>query len=867
MATSIIDSPGVVTPGKILNAAKLLEELAAQLGFSPLDEKIREKNRSAIPLPTGKSPKKPTTPPPPLPPPPPLVPVVAGVDPFPSTEPDTTPAPLPVPSISLPPPAPPQLPPVVTAATTTEVVVPVKLEDAKKVLIRTLLNNSPKVLERLPKGNRWKPVRRAAYGLRESPDVLLQPIADEAVDKFHAHIPNNLDITDIEDIIKISDNKYDYTSAADMIHVLEGLGFFDHKDFTKAMPIDSLLATNKIRAVEFTRTTFNYICVAVAGGIFPFQKDLNVFKNEENLAKAISDVIISILSEGITNGQLNMAMERAETRTRKRQFESEPQTEDKRKEVEIFFHDMRLNQEVGDPKNDGFYFRDMKGKLTSQFSAERCPLFTKYGNPKSLGAGGYGFVLKYSKLSDVNKHFAVKIQKIDGHRIRDPTIAPYRELRIMVEIMKRTMHWSPARQLLPFNHVFIYDWVRCELNIKERFAALAAANDETIEEQIKLFGDKKHVFQIIVEEFVSGGSTHNVLKNKKNPLILETQFLKPGSGVRGMASFTIQVLGHLEMLGRLAKITHHDVKPDNVLIQVYDPAGASNPIKYLVYNGTPRGTLYLPLSDSDGRIYKLADYGRASAYVQEKAGNVDTTVKIGHRGSAYNPAHDIENFFLMFLWSALNSSVIVSGVIDPMIAELLLLSLHPGRERINLAAKSRSDAEKVFPDYMDAYPDNFKTIRQSESDYAVLTKTFTEWMKGKRVAVIPEEWKIISKNLNHIILRIYKETLLIWENDPTAADLNMWNTLFAHRIFTPYTKKPADFTSANSVDMTDYRNLDGTPLNPAVVVVAEAANALDEEELSSNSTVKSSDSPVFLSKPPQTRMTRSMAKAVVNLGK
>lgn len=628
---------------------------------------------------------------------------------------------------------------------------------------------------------------------------LVIPTDDESKKRFLANIPPSYDPTLIRLLRAFASSKYKPNKAADIVHVLEHLDLFCserllrsfilQKDQRGAWFQEEVLAR---RLPEFLGSSTYMVCFLVAMGIFPLTVNLNNYQTIASLRKYVLFAVGGILKEAWARTD---DIRKAVVRSAYRCMQGITPLDETSPDFFLMKTYQTLQTRDRDATNSFYVREESDGKKLVQ----QCPLFKEYTAEKVMGSGVFGVVLKFQRRGIP---YAVKIQ--DG---MDDSSA-YTELRIMYEIQRATRHWSSKRihkgSASPFNHVYLFDWVRCEFNPKERFKALLEAKaEDSLPDFVK--ANIPRVLQIIVEEFASEGNLLSVMTKHLEgtaPIMMNPNLIKE----QGFHSLLIQIFGHLHILGRRFALSHKDMKPENVLVQPLAKEFA-NKIKYLVYQYPPGGPLYVPLEHSEGRIYKVSDYGRGRMQISG-----ERAVTLGSSSAVYNPAHDLEWFLVMFFGGLMTYSRVAIHMSDKSIFSTFLQCLHPGRtlfEDIALLTDHKNVPARLqffFKDGLkeEAFSVGVALAKSLAGHYDNIIQTIDSLMAPKgRVKTTFGKRKTVEA-FKESCFALYGQDTTRWENHPTAEDLTTWDRLFRLPQFDPYRTKPEDLSEENSIVMDDY---------------------------------------------------------------
>lgn len=346
------------------------------------------------------------------------------------------------------------------------------------------------------------------------------------------------------------------------------------------------------------------------------------------------------------------------------------------KVVDDFFS-MKLSQPldniVGAAKSSEVIFR------------ESCPLFSNYDNGRLIGAGAFGVALKYARRDTLMAKDGVPLFCVVKIQAVRPSILPTDELEgSLRELM--VMHTIESALKLPHdrpflsNHVRLYDWTRCRMNLTEALKPILNAEDL---EKIKGIRGAQlsaiNTYQIIVEEYAPEGELDEVLsKQFSSEIFLNT---------KAICSMFTQVFGFFYALYASRGFAHNDLKPPNILLKRLPP---NSTIKYLVYNfGPNRASYYVPVADSSGFVFKVADFGLADITTKEGK-------KIGRSEWKAQPGLDLEMMACTVLFSIIEAYKKDYRVMMPAEALRLLrqMIVPPNSDTVDryVVADKRSDA-------------------------------------------------------------------------------------------------------------------------------------------------------------------------------
>jgi hypothetical protein len=631
-----------------------------------------------------------------------------------------------------------------------------------KLLIRTLFENSKEKPEAVRAGKPPPPKKTYWDSLRLWLWTSVPKSEESAfMELYLPNIPLVVGEAEIAQLVEISEAEWDPNNVGDSLHALETIGFFDDPALVQAYSEDvgsaELSLALKHRAERFAETTINLVKIAAVARIFPFAKDLNDRVNLSDLYRQCIGALDLLLEEGRRDGQLKATLKRVvRAYLIKHGAHDAP---DSRAEMEAFYS-MKENQDVEALSVDSFFYR------------KNCPLFTRYGHPKVLGAGAYGIVLRYLKdipesASAPPEEYAVKMQRITTEELKDLRTAAYVELRLLYEVNRCApqLRRAPGANKSFANHVYLHDWVRCRFNARDRLVSIMT--DRQRDQYKDFLQDRQGIYQIYVEEFIAGGTLLHLMTSGAAAF---ERLTRP----EAFAASMVQIFAHLQTLGNLIKFSHKDMKPENILVQITPP---DTQIKYLVYEGTSRGTLYVPLAHTDGYVMKVADYGRGRAEVdQEEPGGASRRIQIGQTASAaYNPGHDVEDILLMYLAAMLQQTGDeIHERVDRSVLAAIRAGIHPDHPKLSNA--------------------------QALSDYGALVSALDRWLRGKPAA---DDWT----RLQRVIYRCYGEHLFLWEDAPRSADIQAFSRMLAHPSLDRYSVKPKDLSSKNSVVMNNYTSV------------------------------------------------------------
>lgn len=684
-----------------------------------------------------------------------------------------------------------------------------------KLLIRSLLENSKEETVPSKSGKPMEP-RKTYWDALKLYLWRSAPKTEEsaAMEAYLPNIPLVIGEAEINQLVELSESKWDPDNVGDTLQALESIGLFDDSSLVQTYHEDmknvQFNIALKRRVEAFAESTINLVKIAVIARIFPFAKDLNDRLNVNELVQQCIAALNMLFEEGRKDGQLKAALKRVVQRYL-RKYGAENSLE-ARQEMDNFYN-MKENQNIEALSVDSFFYR------------KNCPLFTKYGHPKVLGAGSYGIVLRY--LKDIPEsavapaeEYAIKIQRVTTAELKDLRTAAYVELRLLYEVNRAAPHLksNPGAHKAFANHVYLHDWVRCQFNARERLFSIMTEKQR--EEYQDFLQDKQGIYQIYVEEFVSSGTLEHLLT--VTPTSAE-KFTR----MEAFSGIMVQTFAHLQTLGALMRFTHHDMKPENILVQT---APKDTPIKYLVYESTSRGTLYVPLSHTEGCIIKVADYGRGRAEVEQILSNGTVKkIQVGQTAeSAYNPGHDVENMLLMYLSAVIKyAGDYPHTKINRTIFEVIKLGIHPDFEKMKSADPG--------------------WLEEAISDYLDLNDALDLWSKGKSAYdAAPERYHAVR--IRKIIHRCYSKHLFLWENSPRSQDLTAFIRILSHPFVDAYTVKPKDLNSKNSVVMNRYS------------VETKKSAPPQQTSLPAQVVAVSPDVDALARPRPQRPVTRSMAK-------
>lgn len=470
------------------------------------------------------------------------------------------------------------------------------------------------------------------------------------------------------------------------------------------------------------------------------------------------------------------------------------------------FYDMKAGQDAENLEVDVFYVKE----------GAKCPIWDKYSHAVLIGTGGFGFTIRYTRRVEsatLGYHeYVAKFQLLSDTSVLHSV--PYVELRCLYEVNQLAVKWSRERLAQPFNHVHLYDWVRCRFNAVQRVADFLPEAERN--KLGNLAPNSERIYQIIVEEFATGGSLGKVLTSNETAF---ERYATPES----FASLVAQVFGFLGVVGDLADFTHCDLKPDNILIA---PADAATNISTLVYElPLNLGVLYVPITDSRLAIFKVADYGLS----QMNAWRVDATnaEEIALKGAVsthgvaevqWIPGVDIVCFIAMFI----NAAITVLRTVDyrlrlhPDVLDFLVQNMRESTPR-EIEAHKRFSEEHIGyagikPGVTSAsYVSSARRIEDDEFYALVVNRRFVlDSLTGKldRRTTI-KELKDAAYNLYY-----YTAKFLPINYEPAVDGTDAYVRLMNHRLIGRYKSKPNGFSPMTALAMTDY-NVTAVESGPA----------------------------------------------------
>jgi hypothetical protein len=316
---------------------------------------------------------------------------------------------------------------------------------------------------------------------------------------------------------------------------------------------------------------------------------------------------------------------------------------------------------------------------------ERCPFFENYIFMRPIGKpGANGMALLFNPMYapgvyqylDNNVPYVVKIQPVaEWNRESAPAITTaaaaaaaaakaarqligssqaYNELRIFYELSRLIPDGPHPSRIV--NFVQLYDWIKCAGDVvltritKTKGSPIpsnvVSALQQMVSKSVDVY-DKplpgKPLQMLIIEK--AEGDVNSIVKHRQ--LFRNRRFFK---------SFLIQILGTLDRLQQLLRLTQYDMHLGNILYSVLNTKEAPAP-DYLKYTVQDRVFVVDPSADSLRYIFKLHDFGLSFITYRNKTPN--RTQVIGVRNvrmanerineetwaedlsGVYNPGYDV----------------------------------------------------------------------------------------------------------------------------------------------------------------------------------------------------------------------------------
>lgn len=491
------------------------------------------------------------------------------------------------------------------------------------------------------------------------------------VEAFANNVPYTLSEAAVAEIKDVYKKQINVENAGILSRFLLELGFqkfFTPKEDEVALSNPEILGgfiDYERAATAFVEIDENLLKYLAAVGVFPYLMDLNDASKMAALKKLAAYYIDLYLNQYSDNDRVFSEIYRSFFR--------------------MSFFNMKRYESISHLKRDAFSFTKM------------CPLFSYYSHIKVISSGTYGLVMRVmprevhqpfedkatvrsikdgapadeQELLARAPIFAVKIQQvtgslkskrvdgtIDDESLRaelDTDSVAYQELMVMNAINAKTRHWRASHLASGiYNHLRLYDFVRCDFNPRDVFLPLLREDDGM--DAVNFLPNVRAQWQIMVMEYADSGSLHGLIAGGG---LVNTEKMAAWTN---FAAITIQVLGHVESL-RGAQYTHHDLKPLNILISTIHPRRTC---RYFVYKrvsmaptGYDRSDMFVPVWGL-GIVAKVADQGFASIVAKTTLpnGKVQTSYVPSEAarqsdGHVYNPALDLEVYGYQYLASLL----------------------------------------------------------------------------------------------------------------------------------------------------------------------------------------------------------------------
>lgn len=489
---------------------------------------------------------------------------------------------------------------------------------------------------------------------------MIERIADHS-----SHILSGATEDELDRIITLS--RSTQVSATHIFTSLMEVGIFDTQSAASIyLGARAVWTIEYIRAFEDTRGWVGLAMMCAILHVSPLVPNTTVLQSSGRLINALVDKYSQGVDEDDIPGRVHaQAKQRLEKAVSAFHLDSE-------------FFSMKKTQVV----------RDGKSGRSITF-AESCPLFSKYDNGHLLSSGNFGVVFKYARrdslmrADNVPLFCVVKIQKTSPIAVAGKSDAALRELLVMHAIDSKIRSWNTNPMSLITNTVMLYDWAKCRMNLSQVLKPLLTAKD-IAKLEVELDARPRE-YQIIVEEYVPDGTLEDVLiKRMAGDLFWTT---------RGVAAIYAQLFGFFMPFYSKMAFMHNDFKTPNVLIKRMP---IESTVKYLRYGGGSSGmrTMWVPLEDSHGFLFKLADFGLSTITVgSEMIGSPDWSAQ---------PGLDLEVFTCWVLYNCVMCH-----------KENYMINLPPELIRFlrsTILPPLRSDTEALVGDSMTAYDVRYDVV-------------------------------------------------------------------------------------------------------------------------------------------------------------
>lgn len=401
-------------------------------------------------------------------------------------------------------------------------------------------------------------------------------------------------------------------------------------------------------------------------------------------------------------------------------------------------------------------------QLTSMSFSDACPLFSKYDNGRLLASGAFGVVLKYArrdsllKADNVPLFCAVKIQRTSaGVRNQLSEDVGLRELLVMSAIDAKIRGWANNPVTLITNSVTLYDWVKCTMILPRVLKSVLTEEDfASLQTRIS---DEPKTYQILVQEYVDGGDLESTLL--ANHLFWNT---------KSIAALYAQLFGFFSPFYAGMSFMHNDFKTPNVLLKRMP---VDSTVKYLHYNHALHEDVWVPLADSHGFVFKLADFGLSMITVGKNV--------VGDVSWRAQPGLDLEVFTVWLLTGA--ALFYKDRYLIDVPAELIRFM------RSIILPPSNRDKSGVDGEPLNAAKTRAKVIGL---------------LSEGRIGKPTPDWRAESE----VYLGMYTFAKLVWRHGSVYPDHR--GTVMITRMFNSlnnlvrYDKPPADLAAHNVCDMT-----------------------------------------------------------------
>lgn len=460
------------------------------------------------------------------------------------------------------------------------------------------------------------------------------------------------------------------------------------------------------------------------------------------------------------------------------------------------FYGMQKVQPIDNLGTRNFHFR----------TTNTCPLWHKYDYVRILGGGHYGLAVLYTqhegtKPGPEGPLKVVKFEVADppGGTKRPPAFAV--ECRLLYEIsVHMTSHWSKERKLLPTNHIALYDYVMCSSDIRKKFAPYL--DDAQLEQWKSILSPQGRAYQMTVQEFAPDGTLGDAMANADS--------MRRICNDTGFASLLVQLFGTLQALGEVMHFSHLDLKPVNILLARAEP---SIGIKYLAYHIRGGKTFWVPLTDSNMVIYKIADLGLSYAELVRRAPLREgrppeaTLTKLASRSYAkFLPSLDLEVFIAWMVCQACDiPEQVVNGF--PMRPFMTLFGRN-GKEAMRHAFVGSAAPDTI----KEEAAKKWSMPGYEMSPPFVTRQIVSAVLNGNLTGHTPEKVSVAA-------LEFYQHAQRYWTRNPEPhhPTWGAYDRMFASPLFDRYRNRPLDAVDdQNVLVMNNYAPPAGAPRLPSV---------------------------------------------------